>query len=301
MKIVIIGRFGQVAWELQRELACLGEIIVLDRHSSPYALDLADNSSITRAISALNPDVIVNAAAYTAVDKAEQEVELANQINGHALAVLAEAARQCQAVLIHYSTDYVFDGCAVVPYVETHPIGPQGAYGVSKLLGEQAIIDSGVDYIILRTAWVYGIRGQNFLRTMLRLMSERDTLGIVSDQIGSPTWSRLIASATALLLAKSINNGKVHLQDKAGIYHLTCGGQTSWFGFAREIYQQASQLGILKQTVDVKGIATAEYPTPAKRPAYSVLAGEKLQTHFGIKLPSWEQALALSLAEYPGV
>lgn len=300
MKILIIGKSGQVGWELQRELACLGGIIAVDRHSVPYAIDLTDNDSISRTVAALKPDLIINAAAHTAVDKAEQEVALVNQINGYSLAVLAEAAKKCHATLVHYSTDYVFNGSAATPYPETHPTDPQSAYGASKLLGEQAIIESGVDFVIFRTAWVYGIRGHNFLRTMLRLMAERDTLNIVADQIGSPTWSRQIALATALILAKSMQNDRINLEDNAGIYHLTSSGQTSWFGFAEEIYQQSRQLGILQHPVTLKAITTADYPTPAKRPAYSVLAGDKLYTRFGIKLPAWQQALALSLAEYPG-
>lgn len=301
MKIVIIGRQGQVAWELQRELACLGEVIAIDRHTQPYSIDLADNASITSTIAALNPDVIVNAAAHTAVDKAEQEVELANQINGYALATLAEAAKKCQASLVHYSTDYVFNGIASSPYSENHVTDPQGAYGASKLIGEQALIASGIDFIILRTAWVYGIRGHNFLRTMLRLMNERETLGIVADQIGSPTWSRLIASATALILAQRLSNGQIRFAETAGIYHLTSSGETSWFGFAQEIHDQANQRGILKRSVQITGIQTKDYPTPAKRPAYSVLNGDKLHQTFGIKLPDWQQALALSLAEHPEI
>lgn len=301
MKILLIGRLGQVAWELQRTLLCLGEVTVVDRLSRPFALDLADNESIVRTVAAIKPDLIVNAAAYTAVDKAEQSdfAALAMQVNGTALGVLAEAAKKCQATLVHYSTDYVFDGNARFPYVETDPTAPNGVYGHSKLAGEQAIIDSGVDHLILRTAWVYGTRGHNFLLTMLRLMRERESLSVVADQIGSPTWSRQIALATALILVQCRAGAGVKLDDKKGIYHLTCAGSTSWFGFAHEIYQQAQHLGILQRDVALHPIKTEDYPTPARRPAYSVLSGEKLQKVFGLSVPDWQLALTCCLAEYP--
>ncbi|NOT85257.1 MAG: dTDP-4-dehydrorhamnose reductase [Methylococcaceae bacterium] len=299
MKILLIGRLGQVAWELQRALMCLGEVIVVDRHSQPLALDLADNDSIVLTVAAIQPDLIINAAAYTAVDKAEQEVDMAMQVNGTAMAVLAEAANKCRATLVHYSTDYVFDGISSTPYIETQATAPQGIYGCSKLLGEQAIIDSGVEHLILRTAWVYGNRGQNFLLTMLRLMQTRESLGIVADQIGSPTWSRQIASATALMLAQCLNAKGVSLGESQGIYHLTCAGSTSWFGFAKAIYEEARQKKILPQEVLLNPITTADYPTPAKRPAYSVLSGSKLQAQFHLQLPHWELALSGCLAEYP--
>ncbi|MEQ1636144.1 MAG: dTDP-4-dehydrorhamnose reductase [Methylococcales bacterium] len=300
MKILLIGRLGQVGWELHRALMCLGEVVVVDRLSQPLALDLTDNDSIVRTVAAVKPNVIVNAAAYTAVDKAEQAdfSALAMQINGTALGVLAEAAKQCQATLVHYSTDYVFDGNAQMPYVETDMTAPNGVYGRSKLIGEQAIIDSGVDYLILRTAWVYGARGQNFLLTMLRLMRERESLGVVADQIGSPTWSRQIALATALILVQCKGSKGFKLDNKKGIYHLTCAGSASWYGFAHEIYQQARQLGILQLDVILNPINTVDYPTPARRPAYSVLSGEKLHKVFNIQLPPWQLALTCCLAEY---
>lgn len=301
MKILLIGRLGQVAWELQRELACLGDVIAVDRHSKPFALDLADNDSIVSIVAAIKPDLIVNAAAYTAVDKAEQGdgfTDVAMQINGTALGVLAAAAKKCQATLVHYSTDYVFDGNAQSPYVEMQATAPQGVYGHSKLVGEQEIIASGVDHLILRTAWVYGARGSNFLLTMLRLMQERTSLGIVADQIGSPTWSRQIASATALMLVQCRHAQRIQLGDKKGIYHLTCAGSASWFDFASSIYQQARQMGILQGEVTLNPLTTNDYPTPAKRPAYSVLSGEKLYDQFGLRLPDWQLALTDCLAEY---
>lgn len=289
--ILIIGRMGQVAWELQRELACLGHVVLADRNSSPYAIDLLDNDSITTTVAAVAPDVIINAAAYTAVDLAETAVDAAMQVNGHALAVLAEAAKKCGALLIHYSTDYVFAGLATTPYVESHPTAPQSVYGQSKLLGEQAIQASGVDYLILRTAWVYGGRGKNFLLTMLRLMRERDSLSVVADQLGSPTWSRQIATTTALLVAKLIQQGHIAAGEHSGIYHLSNAGQTSWFGFAERIYQLANDVGMLEHAVQLQAISTADYPTPAKRPAYSVLCGQKLADTFALALPDWSVSL----------
>lgn len=298
MKILLIGRMGQVAWELQRELSCLGVVIAIDRYTTPYAIDLLSNESIDSAINAIQPDVIINAAAYTAVDLAESEMTQAMQINGHALATLAAAAKRCAAVLVHYSTDYVFDGTASTPYHEAHPTAPQSSYGRSKLLGEQAIQNSGVEHLILRTAWVYGNRGKNFLLTMLRLMRERSSLSIVADQLGAPTWSRHIASSTALILAQSRQNGKVALGAKSGIYHLTNAGQGSWFDFAASIYHLARHAGILTHEVTLNAITTAEYPTPAKRPAYSVLSGDKLATEFELHLPPWQLALEQCFSDY---
>lgn len=298
MKILIIGRAGQVAWELQRELACLGEVIAVDRHSQPFAIDLLDNDSITQTINAITPQVIINAAAYTAVDLAEQEIAQAQQINGHALGVLAEAAKQCGALLIHYSTDYVFDGQAQTPYLENHPTAPQSIYGSSKLLGEQAIQSVGGDYLILRTAWVYGGRGKNFMLTMLRLMQEREQLNIVADQYGAPTWSRQIAAATGLILAQTLQQSPNKLPVASGIYHLACAGVTTWHGFASQIQQHALTTGILTRASVLNAIPTSAYPTPAQRPAYSVLSGAKLAADFKIQLPAWETALALCFSDY---
>lgn len=299
MRILLIGRFGQVAWELQRSLLCLGEVIAVDRHSQPLRLDLAEPQSIAPVVAAVKPAVIINAAAYTAVDKAEQQPELAQRVNGDALSVLAQAAKRCQALLVHYSTDYVFDGLADKPYTENQTTAPQGAYGKSKLVGEQAIIDAGVRHLILRTAWVYGARGHNFLLTILRLLQSRDTLNVVADQIGAPTWSRQIALATSFILAQNSHNGQIELAGREGIYHLTCTDATSWFGFASEIARQARHLSLITREVSVLPIKTSEYPTPAKRPAYSVLSGDKLYSQFGLRLPTWQLALTHCLAEFP--
>jgi dTDP-4-dehydrorhamnose reductase len=297
MKILLLGREGQLAWELRRTLACFGQVAALDRRSAPFALDLADPDSLVQAIEDIKPELIVNASAYTAVDRAEQEREQARKINAEAPGILAEQALKHGAGLIHYSTDYVFDGDATLPYDEDHATGPQGVYGETKLAGEQAIQQVGGQHYIFRTAWVYGARGQNFLLTMLRLMRERERLGIVSDQIGAPTWSRLIAEATALVVARSLAGGCFKPGEKSGIYHLTCAGQSSWFDFATAIREIAVNHNMLpSECASIEAIGTHEYPTPARRPAYSVLSNEKLLRQFGLRLPHWPDALELCMA-----
>ncbi len=277
-KILLIGRNGQVGWELQRSLAPFGEVIALDRH----ALDLAKPDSIRDAIRSVQPNVIVNAAAYTAVDKAETEVELAMTINSVAPGVMAEEAKKTGALLVHYSTDYVFDGSKPTPYLEDDLPNPLNAYGRSKLAGEQAIGSSGCRHLIFRTSWVYGLRGNNFLHTVLRLAKERDKLSMVADQTGAPTWSRMIAEATALAL---------HGNTPTGLYHMTSDGQTSWHGFAKAILDAEDWTGRLTP------IPAKDYPLPAQRPANSTLSNEKLATVFGLALPEWRQALNLCLGE----
>jgi dTDP-4-dehydrorhamnose reductase len=297
LKILLIGSEGQVAYELRRTLACLGEIDTRGLGAEPR-LDLADFDAVRAAVREVRPDLIVNAAAYTAVDKAEQEAELAFRINGEAVGVLAEEARAMEAGLIHYSTDYVFPGDGRTPYREDDPLGPLSAYGRSKLAGEEAIRQSGVPHLILRTAWVYGRRGGNFLLTMLRLMREREVLRVVDNQRGAPTWSRLIAEATALLIARAVRNGRFELGDQSGTYHLTCGGETTWYGFAAKIRELGLARGLLPENcARLEPIPTSGYPTPAKRPAYSVLSNEKLLENFGLALPDWEEALQLCLAD----
>lgn len=297
MKILLIGHEGQVAWELRRTLACLGNVTALGRTTQP-SLDLTQPDDIRDTLRALQPKLIVNAAAYTAVDKAEQDREAAYCINAVAVAILAEEAKLLGAVLIHYSTDYVFPGNAKHPYGEEDAVGPLAVYGQSKLAGEEAIRQAGIHHLILRTAWVYGGRGQNFLLTMLRLMRERDTLGIVNDQLGAPTWSRLIAEATALMVTQCIRDGYFLLGDKSGTYHLTCGGETSWLGFAEQIRTLGIAEGLLDETAaKLNPIPTSAYPTPAQRPAYSVLSNDKLAREFGITVPDWDEALPLCLAD----
>jgi len=298
MKILLAGREGQVAWELRRTLACLGEVVALDR-KTPLRLDLADADSIKNAVETVRPGLIVNAAAYTAVDKAEQDRDAAFAVNAEAPGLLAEQALRFGAGLVHYSTDYVFPGDAHAPYRETDATGPQGTYGASKLAGEQAIAATGAPHYILRTAWVYGNRGGNFLLTMLRLMRERELVRVVGDQLGAPTWSRLIAEATALLIARSLDaEGRFAPGERGGIYHLSCGGQASWFEFAQAIRAAGLEAGLLAETcARVERIPSSEYPTPAKRPAYSVLSNDKLFAAFGLRLPDWREALRLCLAE----
>ena len=300
MKILIVGRNGQLAWELRRTLACFGEVVALDRHTAPV-LDLAEPEGVAAAVRSVRPDLIVNAGAYTAVDRAEQEAELAWKVNAEGPAVLAAEAARLGASLIHYSTDYVFPGDGGAPYREDDPVGPRNVYGRSKLAGDAAIAESGAAHVVLRTAWVYGVRGQNFMKTMLRLMAERERVRVIDDQLGAPTWVRMIAEATAMLVARSLRSGVADLADASGVYHLACRGQTSWYGFACAIREQALAAGLLPETAArVEAIPTSEYPTPAQRPAYSVLDLSKLEARFGIVPPDWRHALALCLADLAG-
>ena len=289
MKVLITGANGQVGWELQRALAPLGEVVALG-HAQ---LDLANADAIRQVLRHAAPDLIVNAAAYTAVDRAEQEQDLAQAINGIAPGILAEEAQRLNAALVHYSTDYVFDGSKGAPYEEIDATNPQSVYGASKLAGEKAIAAVNCAHLILRTSWVYGARGKNFLLTMQRLAGERDELRVVDDQIGAPTWSRMLAEATALMLGQCLHKDSVtdRLRDKGGLFHLSAGGQTSWFGFAGAIVQT------LEAPPCMTPIATSEYPLPAARPAYSVLANDKVARHFGVVLPDWRQSLSLCLAQ----
>jgi dTDP-4-dehydrorhamnose reductase len=300
MKILLLGREGQVAWELRRSLAPLGEVIAADRRTPGLTVDLADAGSLRRAIADIQPDLIINAAAYTAVDKAEQESDLAWRINSEAPGIIAAEAQRMGAGLIHYSTDYVFGGGTLTtPYPEHHAAQPQSVYGHSKLAGEQAIQATGVPHLILRTAWVYGRRGHNFLLTMLRLLRERERVTVVDDQLGAPTWSRHIADATALLVACCSQGDRFRPGERAGIYHLTCAGETSWHGFAEQIAIEARSRGLLGDRVaQLDAIPTSGYPTAARRPAYSVLANEKLAEAFGLRLPDWQAALRLCLDDF---
>lgn len=289
MKILLIGKNGQVGFELQRSLACLGEIIATDRNS----LDLTDNKAIEAVITEVKPDIIVNAAAYTAVDKAESERELAYQINATAPAVMAKQAVSLGIPLIHYSTDYVFNGQGSKAWLESDETDPVNYYGKTKLAGENVIRESGCDYLIFRTSWVYDRRGKNFLNTMLRLAEDRDELSVINDQIGAPTLSWHIADATAQVIAQSLVSEQFWIKNK-GIYHLAGGGETSWYGFAEAIFLEKASRGV--PTSKLNAILTSEYPTPAKRPANSRLSNEKLMQHFNIQLPHWKQSLTLALS-----
>jgi dTDP-4-dehydrorhamnose reductase len=274
VRILLTGCNGQVGWELGRSLATLGELVALGRDG----LDLCDEASIRRATRAAAPNVIVNAAAYTTVDRAEAEPELAHAVNGVAPGILAEEARRCDALLVHYSTDYVFDGEKGTPYREDDAPNPVSAYGRSKLEGERAIQRSGCRHLILRTCWVYAARGNNFVRTILRLARERGELSVVGDQTGSPTSAHEIAAATASLLARGA--------PADGIYHLSAAGETTWYEFALAILSLTGP-----EHVKVRRITTAEYPTAARRPRYSVLSNEKVRNATGIALADWRTPL----------
>lgn len=287
-RILIIGSRGQVGFELKRTLSTLGEVKAVDHEE----LDLSDPDSMRRHIRDYAPDIIVNAAAYTAVDLAEKEPEKAMAVNGEALRVLAEEAKAIGALLVHYSTDYVFDGTATTPYHEEHPIHPLNVYGMTKAAGEEALRTVGGRYIILRTSWVYGSRGKNFLLTMLKLGRERTKLTIVNDQIGAPTWSRSIAQATAQILAN-----KDLKTVPSGIYHLTCSGMTSWHGFAEAIFTLAKEKQPNLSIPVVDPIPSSQYPTPAKRPHFSLLSNEKIQRELAIFMPDWEEALRQCMDE----
>ncbi len=283
-RLLLTGIRGQVGFELQRCLQPLGTVMALDRG----CFDLTNPDRICSVLRELKPAIIVNPAAYTAVDKAESEDDLAMAINGTAPGILAEEAKCLDALLIHYSTDYVFDGKKQAPYEEGDPTGPLSVYGQSKLAGEQAIRESGCRHLIFRTSWVYGLRGQNFLRTMLRLARERDELRVVADQFGAPNWSRMIAETTALALSRHIG--------QTGIYHLTAGGFTSWHGFAEAIVGIAQQHGMLEKSPTVRRLATTDFPTPAIRPGNSRLNCSRLLQDFNLASPDWRKELELCLA-----
>lgn len=290
MNILVTGRNGQVGWELVRALLPLGRV-----HACAHAeLDLADAAAVRRKLDEARPDVIVNAAAYTAVDKAESEPEQANAVNAAAPALLAQEAARRGALLIHYSTDYVYDGAKAAPYVETDPTNPLGAYGRSKLAGEAGIRAAGADHLIFRTSWVYAARGANFLRTILRLAAEREELRIVADQIGAPTWARLIAEATAHALRQAMQERSGGTFD-SGVFHLAAAGETSWHGFASAIVAGRSGLRVKA----VMPITTADYPLPAPRPANSRLDTGAFRARFGLTLPDWREGLQLCLEEIP--
>ncbi|EAW38123.1 dTDP-4-dehydrorhamnose reductase [Lyngbya sp. PCC 8106] len=285
--ILLIGKDGQLGQELQQVLAPLGEIKSVGRDS----LDLANPEAIAKMVAEVKPDLIVNAAAYTAVDKAETEQNLAQAINSTAPGILAKQAQEIGATLIHVSTDYVFDGSQSHPYLETDPTQPLGVYGQSKLAGEQAILSTQANAAIVRTAWVYGVGGKgNFVKTMLRLGAEREELRVVCDQVGSPTWTGDLAEAI-VQLSQQIN------PEIAGIYHYTNSGVTSWYDFAIAIFEEAKQLGFPLKIQRVVPISTAEYPTPARRPAYSVLNTQKISAILGSYPPHWRQSLRKMLSK----
>ncbi len=288
MTILLTGCRGQVGWELARTLAPLGPIVALDAEG----LNLADADAIRRLVGDVRPRIIVNPAAHTAVDKAESEPELARAINADGPAILAEEAEKLGALLVHYSTDYVFDGTGATPRGEEAPTGPLNVYGSTKLAGEEAIRDRCRRHLIFRTSWVYGARGANFLLTMRRLMGERPELKIVDDQVGAPTWCRHLAEATALVLAQALSPTRgADKPEPWGTYHLTNGGETSWHGFAAAI----QALDAPEHPARLVPIPTTDYPTPARRPLNSRLDNGKLARVFGVRLPDWREALRLCL------
>lgn len=291
MKLLLLGGNGQVGRELRRVLPGLGEVVVGTRDGTDA--DVAAAFDVPEALAGLvrrvAPDVVVNAAAYTAVDRAEGEPAAAFRVNADAPAALARGCAEAGALLVHYSTDYVFDGRSPRPYREDDATAPLGVYGASKLAGEEAIRASGARHAILRTAWVYAAHGRNFLQTMLRLAHERDELRVVADQIGAPTPARWIAEATVQLLRRGVAH--------SGTWHLVAAGETSWHGFAEAIMDEAQAAGLLPRRPQVLPIATADYPTPARRPAYSVLDTTKLQREFGIAPPHWRAGLRATLLE----
>jgi dTDP-4-dehydrorhamnose reductase len=294
MKLLVTGANGQVGWELARSLMPLGKVKPLVRPDCDFVYP----EKLPALIEDLRPDVIVNAAAYTAVDKAEDEEHLASTINATAVGVLAAAARKINALLVHYSTDFVFDGSKLGPYREDDLPNPINAYGCSKLAGEKALEEVGGDYLILRISWVYAARGHNFVRTMLRLMPERDQLNIVNDQVGGPTWARNIADATAHIVGQA-KHERTAGSFTSGIFHLSAFGSTSWHGLATAVKEAAVGCGILSQAClsALHPVPTEGYPLPAARPKNSCLDGEKVRKRFGISMPKWEQALKRCLKE----
>ena len=298
-RILVTGANGQVGWELCRSLRLLGEVVpaargpeVLTAAGKSLAVDLSDPDSLRNLVRSVQPQIVINAAAHTAVDKAESEPELAMSINGIAPGILAEECRRLKAALIHYSTDYVFDGSGKTAWREDDPVAPLGVYGRSKLAGEQAIAATGGAAAVLRTSWVYGVHGNNFVKTMLRLGSEREALSVVADQIGAPTSARAIAETTAALIAAGRGHLTERLQEQGGVLHFCCGGETSWYEFAVQIFESARMQGHPLVVKSIKPIASHEYPTPAQRPKNSRLNCDRLEERFGLRLPEWRAALA---------
>lgn len=300
MKLLVFGANGQVGHELLTALAPLGDVVAATRDgrladgAPSLRADLADAASLREALEQARADVVVNAAAYTAVDRAEDEPELADRINHRALAEIGAWAKANGALAVHYSTDYVFDGGGTRPYREDDPTAPLGVYGRSKLAGEDALRASGAEHLIFRTAWVYAARGHNFLRTMLRLGAEREELRVVADQVGAPTPACWIARTTAAAIAR---RQAAAAATPSGLHHLVASGQCSWFDFAAAIFERAVQRGLIARAPRLTAIATADYPTRAQRPAYSVLDCAKLKSAFGLELADWRVGLDEVLSE----
>ncbi len=297
MKILLLGKNGQVGWELQRSLAPLGEVLALDRNSRSHCGDLSNLEGLADTVRVFRPDVVVNAAAYTAVDKAESDQSTANLINALAPEVLARACAAIGAYLVHFSTDYVFDGAGQKPWLESDATGPLNVYGHSKLAGEKGIAKQGARHVIFRTSWVYGTEGGNFAKTMLRLAQEREKMAVINDQFGAPTGAALLADITALCLQRI--QPEQHEPYLSGIYHLAAAGETTWHAYAKYVLQQAQSLKpSLKYTVkEVAAVATTEFPTPAARPLNSRLNCSQLENALQLKLPAWQTGVDAMLAK----
>ena len=296
MKILLLGKNGQVGWELQRSLAPLGEVLALDRYSAPHCGDLSQPEQLAQTVLAYKPDFIVNAAAHTAVDKAESEPEFARLLNAQAPASLAKAAAQVGAWLVHYSTDYVFDGSGSHARQEGEGTGPLSIYGQTKLDGEKTIVASGCKYLIFRTSWVYGARGGNFAKTMLRLAQDREKLTVINDQHGAPTGADLIADVTAHAIRRVLNTQNMSL---GGVYHLVASGETTWHGYACHVVEEAKRLSpaLNWKVTEIAPVPTSAFPSTATRPLNSRLDTKKLQQTFGLVLPPWQQGVDRMLAE----
>jgi len=294
IKILLFGKGGQVGWELQRSLAPLGELVALDFDSTDFNADFSRPEQLAETVLKVRPDVIVNAAAHTAVDKAESEPDFARKLNATSPGVVAEAANQIGALVVHYSTDYVFDGSGSKPWRENDATGPLSVYGRTKLEGEQLVAANCPRHLIFRTSWVYAARGGNFAKTMLRLARERDRLTVIDDQFGAPTGAELLADVTAHAVRATLQDEK-----KAGLYHLVAGGETSWHGYAKFVVEQAREVGVeLKaSTSTVDAVPTSVFPTPATRPQNSRLDTSKLRSTFGLTLPHWQAGVARMLHE----
>lgn len=294
MKLLLLGKGGQVGWELQRSLAPLGELVALDFDSTDFNADFGRPEQLAETVLKVRPDVIVNAAAHTAVDKAESESDFARKLNATSPGVVAEAAGRIGALMVHYSTDYVFDGSGSKPWQEDDATGPLSVYGQTKLEGEQLVAKHCSKHLIFRTSWVFAARGGNFAKTMLRLAKVRDKLTVIDDQYGAPTGAELLADVTAHAIRATLQD-----PSKAGLYHVVAGGETTWCGYARFVLEQARQAGVeLKAGPEqVEAVPTSAFPTPATRPANSRLDTRKLQSTFGLVLPHWQQGVARMLRE----
>ena len=292
MNILLFGKTGQVGWELQRSLAPLGNVIALDVHSTDYCGDFSNPQGVAETVRRIRPDVIVNAAAHTAVDKAESEIEFAQLLNAISVEAIAKAAAEVGAWVVHYSTDYVFPGTGTTAWRETDETSPLNVYGETKLAGEKALQQHCPKHLIFRTSWVYAGKGNNFAKTMLRLAKDRTEMSVINDQYGAPTGAELLADCTAHAIRVALNK-----PDVAGLYHLVAGGTTTWYDYASLVFAEARNAGIDLALTDLKAVPTSAYPTPARRPGNSRLNTEKFQHNFGLVLPQWENGVKRMLNE----